>query len=720
MTRGKNMAKVREDDGAEVGAAADKANALDRASRGEQKIVRENWERYVYVSDRGHYDYCQRARRLEDLYVGGGRQWREADRDTMEAEGRYPIEVNETKDAVNTALGYQINNRVDFAASPKKDTSEEKAKKFSKVLMKVKDDLRYGYYESEMFADGLIQQRGYLDLRVYYDENINGEPGLFLYDPMDVIPDPDAKSYDPDDWADVIVTRWLTGDEIEGDYGPDKRAEVEAQYGVGVGEEDFGDSLNEEARNRFGDEMTESGGADAMESLAGIPRYRVIDRQYWKIAPCATAIFPTGDIRNIENANPEAIKQAKADGAMILRRPMKRVRWTVSTENVLLHDDWSPYDHFTVIPFFPTFRRGLTRGMIDDLEGPQELLNSSVSTVNQIVRSAANSGWTVEQNSLTNMDTEDLEEEGAKNGLVVEYAKGAAKPEKIKPNPVPEGVRDLVDFASFKIKGVSGMTDAMRGQGGKTQSGLAAQSQQFAAQLSSAKTLENLAFSRRLFAQRLTKMLQQTLTGPQVFKITEMVDGEEVSAPLYANQPDPVTGELFDLTSGEYDFAISDQPTQITFQNNQFAQAMEMKTAGVNIPDHVLIKNSTLADKQQVIADMKASQQNPEAEAKALLMKAQAAYSEAQAIAKNIEALFSAARTAQAIAANPALAAASDAIAKSGGFVDKDAAPIYPDVEQPIAGAVTPPPNNTNPLTPDNPDAGMTTGIESGEAAGGM
>src|SRR5690606_2361767 len=136
----------------------------------------------------------------------------------------------------------------------------------------------------------------------------------------------------------------------------------EADYGAGVGEEDFGEDLDGVERNRFGDDLEDTayGVYDAIDERTNIPRYRVVDRQYWKIAPATVAVFPTGDIRNMENANPESIKQAQEAGAMLIRKPIRRIRWTVTTQNVVLHDDWSPYDHFTVIPFFPIFRRGST------------------------------------------------------------------------------------------------------------------------------------------------------------------------------------------------------------------------------------------------------------------------------------------------------------------------------------------------------------------------
>jgi hypothetical protein len=81
----------------------------------------------------------------------------------------------------------------------------------------------------------------------------------------------------------------------------------------------------------------------------------------------------------------------------------------VSTYCATLFDEISPYEHFTIVPYFAYFRRGKTRGMVDNAIGPQEALNKGVSQFVHIINTSANSGWTVEQNSLTNMDGEELE-----------------------------------------------------------------------------------------------------------------------------------------------------------------------------------------------------------------------------------------------------------------------------------------------------------------------
>lgn len=74
------------------------------------------------------------------------------------------------------------------------------------------------------------------------------------------------------------------------------------------------------------------------------------------------AIFPGGDIRQLNgDESDEALEQIRQSGAVITKKRMKRIRWSVSTKDTTLHDDWSPYDRFTKIPYFPYFRRGQTR-----------------------------------------------------------------------------------------------------------------------------------------------------------------------------------------------------------------------------------------------------------------------------------------------------------------------------------------------------------------------
>lgn len=692
----------------------------------EKRAACENWARYEYAKQRGHFDYCIQAIRNERFYLGGGLQWSDDDREELEATGRRAIEFNEIADAINTALGNHIQNRMDIGFRPRSgDADADKATTLSKVAMQVADNNDFRHKETEICGDGFIQQRGYWDMRVDYNDNLTGEIRMDVLDPLDVIPDPDGKSYDPDDWKDVIITRWMSVDQIEQLYGRKKRKQV-LETIEPEGDDDFGeDEFDGVRRAKFG--MLDAIGADwvpdkdtdGWESTAMV---RVIDRQHWKLVSTLVALYPSGDIRIIEDASESKIQAALNAGAMTFRRPMKRVRWTVSTYGeVLLHDGWSPFEHFTVVPFFPFFRRGQTRGLIDNAIGPQEMLNKSLSQFLHIINTTANSGWLIEENSLTNMSTDDLDENGASTGLVLEYAKGSTRPEKIEPNQVPTGIDRLVQLGSQKIRTVTGISDAMRGQAPAGQSGRAIQSLQFGSQLSLAVPLDNLARTRHMVAKRMLKMIQGFMDMPQVLRIAKRgADGSETTEELPINMEMEDGSVLNDLTIGEYDVVVTEQPSQVTFENSQYEQAMAMRKEGIMIPEHVVLRYSNLADKTEIIREMREAQANQQAnvleQAKAALAEAQAAKAQADSVKAKLEAIFSAMRASQLLRSDPALAGLSDDMLLSSGFVDSDPAPIVPAATALGLPPGAPPPVNTNPLTPDNPGRGVTAGIENGSA----
>ena len=89
-------------------------------------VAAENWRRYQYGLNRGHREYTESARFLEGYYLGGtyssdgklqpGGHWSEADLDVLDYQKRPAYETNQTMPALNSAFGYQINNRMTSAS----------------------------------------------------------------------------------------------------------------------------------------------------------------------------------------------------------------------------------------------------------------------------------------------------------------------------------------------------------------------------------------------------------------------------------------------------------------------------------------------------------------------------------------------------------------------------------------------------------------------------
>lgn len=674
--------------------------------------AQENWRWFEYTEARGHRDYCAQAARNNRYYMAKGEQWDRDVKSELESKGVPCYEVNECKAAINVATGYQINNRMEVALYPRGGLADSvQAEVKAKVLRQMLDNEQYKWKETQVWLDGVIQQRGYFDLDIKFDDNMLGTVLVDVLDPMDVRPDPDASDYDPDKWGFVIITRWQPISWIREVYGDELATSVERSYSA---DENWGDNTDDEKRGSFGDNNS----SGAYSDHGGIRRCRIIDRQYWVYEMTEVIITQHGDVRTVDSLQAEDVAQAVAEGGIRVKRMMRRVKRTVSTRDVTLFEGYNPIDHFTVVPFFPIHRRGNTAGLLDDAIDPQDMLNKAVSQYQRIVNTSANSGWMFEQGSLVNMTAADLEERGSETGLVIEYRQGAQPPAKIQPNQVPQGVDRFIDWSLRAIRDVTGINEAMLDPG-KNQSGVAIQARQFIAQQQLAVPLDNLARTRHMLYSRALKLIQKYVTDERIVRIAEKgIDGNTVYQPVTINQQMPDGSIANDMTAGSYDVVITDKPLTVTWENSEFEQAMEMRKNGVRVPDWVPVKHSNLADKGEILKELRDNEPPPDpvAQAEAALKQAQARQADANATAKQIEAQFSATTAANLVVQQPSIAPIADQMLQSAGYKDANAAPIIPTpaAQQPGFAMA----ENTHPLLPPNPDRGMTATPQQGIGGG--
>lgn len=636
----------------------------------EMQLARTQWDRYTAAMDRGHITYQEQARKNEDFYFGGGSQWDPDVKAALEAIGKPWLEENIIFPTVNTVLGYQTQSRMDIAYKPREIGDQETADILTKLTMFIVDQNRFPWLESQVFADGLIQQRGYFDVRMDFDDNINGDIKICSLDPLDVIPDPDAKSYDPEDWQDVTVTKWIPLDDVKTVYGLAAWRKV-VKYIEGNGEPDFGgDELGVE-RNKF----SEGGTFNSFyKDSAGQEHVRLLERQWYKLTNREFWYdLETGDLIPVPDEMSPADKKrvAKDSEYELIKRVVRRVRWTVSTKDCVLHDAWSPYEFFTIVPFFPYFRRGRTTGMVDNLIKTQEMLNKTYSQILHVVNTTANSGWIVDENSLVNMEVEDLEESGSQTGLVMEVKAGRERPVKIEPNQIPSGLKDMLNSGIDLIRMISGVSETFQGGKGPEVSGTAIQSRVHQSAIQLAGPIDNLFRTRNMVAERILKLIQAFYTEERTFVIAkEDSDAAEPEAEqVGVNQTNELGEVMNDLSVGRYDIVIADVPTQITFQNAQFQQALDMRKFGVEVPDDEMVLMSTLSRKNEIAKKMSGEQSD---EAKAMAeeqfqlqieqMKEQIDGLSAEAETKRADTAKKAAEVATLIAENPAIGPIVDQI----------------------------------------------------------
>ena len=564
------------------------------------ELAKNQWNAYTRARDHGHEDYIHMAKKCDAYYRG--EQWDEFDMQQLDDQGRPALTINTILPTINAVLAEQSTKKADIQFKPRGGGNQEIADVLTKVYAYISDTNKLDWIESQVFSDGLIQDRGYFDVRVDFDEHVNGEIKIEAKDPLDILIDPDAKHYDPRTWNEIFESKWMSIDEIE-TYGQDKadKLRVLAETGTTLG----ADSMEYE-EERYGDTDEHNYGqqypADP-DSARMLRSIRVIERQYYKLDDCMYYVDPvTGDKRKIPNAWGKKKREKFADdyGLDIITKKMRRVRWTVTADTVVLFDDYSPYDHFTIVPYFPYFRRGKPFGMVRNLLSPQEQLNKITSQELHIVNTTANSGWIVESGSLSGMTADDLEEHGAETGLVLEYNRGSTPPGKIPPNQIPTGLDRLGQKAARNIKEISGITDAMLGMDSPEVSGVAIQAKQGRGSLLLQVPLDNLAKTRQYLAEKILRMIQTYYTEERIVQITDESDPYKPRQQLRINQMTPEGAVLNDLTVGDYDVIVGTAPARDNFDEMQFAEAIELRNVGVPIPNDMIVEYSHLSRKADI------------------------------------------------------------------------------------------------------------------------
>lgn len=577
--------------------------------------VNQQWSAYTRARDAGHLDWVEEARKFDNYYIG--EQWETSVRQTLDSQKRPHQSINLILSTVNAVTGEYIKSRQDISFVPTgKGANQDTAKSLRFLFKQIALNNDSEAKEQQMFMDGLIQDRGYTYYYMDFSDSTEGEIRELILDPTDVILDPGAKEYDPDTWSEVFISRWMTPEEIGALYGPEYKNKVDLAAAGGT----FGhDSLEWEAPNFSGDHYnSEIFFQSSEEEIKRVKRVRVIERQYKKLVRTAFFVDTTsGDMRRVpEGWSDEETQQflLKMRGEVsMMWKPERRVRVVITADRCLLYDNWSIFNKFSIIPFFPFFRRGRPFGLVRNLIDPQDMLNKVTSQELHVVNTTANSGWIFRTGSLVNMDADDLATQGSKTGLVLEW-QGEVPPEKIQPNQVPTGLDQISNKAGIYFREISGVNEAMLGTQ-RSDSSKAIQSQKEGGMAQQEIIFDHLNYTRKLRAKFMLEAVQMYYTETRLLTIFEKnEDGDDVQQELAVNQPqqqiDPETQQVIseiknDLTLGEYSVAITNIPRRDTYDEALFEQLATMRELGVQLPDHVLIENSQLPDRREISEEVK-------------------------------------------------------------------------------------------------------------------
>lgn len=306
--------------------------------------------------------------------------------------------------------------------------------------------------------------------------------------------------------------------------------------------------------------------------------------------------------------------------------------------------------------------------MVENLLGPQELLNKSSSQELHVINTTANSGWKLKHNALRNMSVAELEQRGAQTGLVLEL-EDIGDAEKIQPNQVPTGLDRVSGKAEEHIKGISGVSDYMQGFAREDVSSKSVIANQRSGFTNLVKVMDNLIRTDHLLARNILDMVQEFYTEERIVTITkDRLSGE--TEQVEVNTPTAAGVIKNDLTVGNYAITITHEPERDSMEDMQFQQALNLRTeAGIPIPDRYIIETSRLRDKRQIVQAIGDEQDSPLAQRRQALAirekEAEIAEREAKAAQQMADAKLKQAKTSGEVAETAARPELSEAVNQS-------------------------------------------------------
>lgn len=571
--------------------------------------ARYQYEHYRYCYDNGHQEYLARAQ--QNFNYWQGKQWSDVDMAKLTAAGRPALTLNVIESLVRAMKGMQAALRNDVMYAPVQDASAESAKVMDAVWLHVQQMNMFDHRESDVYEKGLIMDRAYYDVRMDFSKSLQGDVKITSPRSQDIILDPSVDDYDPYTWPRVFKRRWVSYVDLVSMFGK-ARAE---KFKFPSGSPAWFDYEDAFMSQQMGNLPYFAG--IAPEDDRSVRGLMLLEQQYfdYKMKNVFVDVL-TGDFSEVpESWSDEKIGRvlSLAPDTVVMKKEVKTVRWRVTCEDEVLHDEDSIYDRFTIVPFFPTFVDGVTLGAVTSLIDPQTMFNKVSSQELHIVNTTANSGWKIKQGSLKNMSIDEVEETGSRTGSVFELD-DIAHMEKILPNQTPQG-HDRLSFKADQImRNLAGVSDGGRGFAREDVAGKAIIANQAAQDLNSAGWLSNLHRTKQYLVQNVTACVQTFMSEPRIIKINRGSIYNPDYQDVAINQH--VEGQVLnDVTSGKYTTVLVPSPSRTTMSEHDFKMLMEMRKLGIGIPDAMLLELSPAANKAKIIQNLQGDSNERQAQA---------------------------------------------------------------------------------------------------------
>lgn len=245
------------------------------------------------------------------------------------------------------------------------------------------------------------------------------------------------------------------------------------------------------------------------------------------------------------------------------------------------------------MPYFPWRVQGVVRGLRD----AQYLYNRKLVIECDLLESQINSGWKYKENALVN--PADVFLTGQGRGLALKDEAQMTDVEKILAPDIPQGMMALTEALGNELTKLSGVNEELLGSAVDEKAGILSMLRQGAGLTQLQKLFDQLDYSQKQLGKIMMDIIQANFTPGKIERIIGTTPSDQ----------------FFNRKFGRYDAAVEEGLNTTTQKQMQFAQLLQMREAGIPVPDETLLEAATIQNKKQLVEQIRLQQEAQQAQA---------------------------------------------------------------------------------------------------------
>lgn len=560
-----------------------------------------------------------------------GKQWDDADAETLRKAGVEPLTINKLKPLVKIITGIERQGRSDFLAFPEGQEDSLVADIVTRLLKNVMKSSRGDEKLSEVFKHGIIGGVSYLEPYIDYTfDLLNGEMKFRKISGRRIFPDPSGEEYDLSDRRYVVkLTTGLTKDQLV-ELFPEKEKEIDD---IGSWRVDLNSVPSVLSHIQYSD-YPESKKTDI--NLQDEKTFDLIEYHYKKMVNKFYVVDQSLGTLKEANTKDEALSyQAQFPDAQVIKRRVPEYRLAQVVGKEILSDEvvWS-FPRWKGFPFVPFFAEVVTediknkdlliQGVVRSLKSLQFEYNKRRTQSLRHLNSSVNSGFLIPKGALGRKEKDNLRRYGSSPGFVEEYdaqAAGGTVPEswRLRPQPLSTGHEALAAEVAQDLRESGGINPDLLANDKGSDSGRAILLRQRQGLMMVQEILDNYSYTKKILGRFLLSQLGEIFTvesavkvvGEQFLKSDSVFqapkagpDGNpqlDQSGKLMTQVDQSAVAEVFnkilnDSALGKFDVSIGEGPYNETVKMMNYMMMMDLASKGIPIPPEVIIQESSLPE----------------------------------------------------------------------------------------------------------------------------